>query len=220
MKLHTPSLSAISTLLFDWDGTVVDSATSSFLTFQKALEEVGIRFTRDHFDEHFTPDWHRMYEAVGVPAEKFNEADAAWKRSYPCVTYGCVDGAREVLTTLHQRGYQLGVVTSGSRWRLQPEIADFGLEGLFDVLICNEDVTRRKPDPEGLIKAAAALGCDAGCCAYVGDVPEDILAGRNARMTTVGVRSFYPTSRKLADCGPDLNLDSLADLLKHFQQRT
>lgn len=207
---------AVSTLLFDWDGTIVDSAMSSFLTFQKALEHVGVAFTWEQFDEHFTPDWHRMYEAVGLAAERFPEADAAWKRSYPCVTYGLVEGGRETLRALKQRGYRLGVVTSGSRWRLEPEIRDFDLDGIFDVLVCNEDVKRRKPDPEGILKAVAGLQCDTSCCAYVGDVPEDIAAGRNAQMVAVGVKSLFPTSRKLRDCAPDLNLERFADLLAHF----
>ena len=208
--------SAVSTLLFDWDGTVVDSAMSSFLTFQKALEHVGVAFSWEQFEEHFTPDWHRMYEAVGVTADRFPEADAAWKRNYPCVTYGLVEEAQPTLRALKERGYRLGVVTSGSRWRLEPEIRDFGLDGLFDVVVCNEDVKQRKPHPEGILKAVAGLQCDAHCCAYVGDVPEDIAAGRNAQMVTVGVRSLFPTSRKLAESRPDLNLASFGELLSHF----
>lgn len=206
----------VSTILFDWDGTLVDSAMSSFLTFQKALAEVGIAFTWDHFDAHFTTDWHRMYEAVGLHESLYHQADLAWKRCYPCVNYHAVEGARGTLLELAQRGYRLGVVTSGSRWRLTPEITDFGLVGLFDVVICNEDVKRRKPDPEGLLEGASRLGCETNCCAYVGDVPEDIIAGRSAGMLTVGVRSRYPTSRKLADCTPDLHLESIPELLLRF----
>ena len=216
MTYTAKSFPAVSTLLFDWDGTVVDSAMSSFLTFQKALEHVGVAFTWEQFDEHFTPDWHRMYEAVGLAAHRFPEADAAWKRSYPCVTYGLVENAQPTLRALKDRGYRLGVVTSGSRWRLDPEIKEFGLEGLFDVVVCNEDVRQRKPHPEGILKAIAGLRCETNCCAYVGDVPEDIAAGRNAQTVTVGVKSLFPTSRKLADSGPDLNLERFSELLAHF----
>ncbi len=214
-----PAISEITTLLFDWDGTVVDSVMSSYLTFKKAIECVGVSFTWEQFEAHFAPDWHRMYEAVGVDPARFKEADAAWKASYPCVSYQPVDGARDTLAALKQRGYRLGVVTSGSRWRLTPEISHFGMDDLFDVVICNEDVRRRKPDPEGLLAAATRLRCATGCCAYVGDVPEDILAGRSARMCTVGVRSRFPTSRKLAQSKPDLHLESFPELLMHFQGR-
>jgi HAD superfamily hydrolase (TIGR01509 family) len=132
------------------------------------------------------------------------------------VTYGLVEAAQTTLCALKDRGYRLGVVTSGSRWRLDPEIRDFGLEGIFDVVVCNEDVRQRKPHPEGILKAAAGLRCETRCCAYVGDVPEDIAAGRNAQTVTVGVKSLFPTSRKLAACGPDLNLERFSDLLAHF----
>ncbi len=209
----------ISTLLFDWDGTVVDSVMSSYLTFKKAIECVGVPFTWEQFEAYFAPDWHRMYEAVGVDPSRFAEADAAWRQNYPCVSYQPVEGARDTLTALLQRGYRLGVVTSGSRWRLTPEIAEFGFEGMFDVVICNEDVQRRKPDPEGLLKALTHLACGADCCAYVGDVPEDILAGKNAGMRTIGLLSQYPTSRKLRESAPDLQLESFPQILTHFPAR-
>ena len=206
----------LTTVLFDWDGTIADSVMSSYLTFQKAIEHCGVSFTWEQFEAHFTPDWHRMYEAVGLTADRFAEADSAWKRNYPCVTYPAVQGAVDTLKVLRSRGYRLGVVTSGSRWRLLPEIEEFGMQGLFDVVICNEDVTNRKPHPEGLLKAAAQLNCNSGCCAYVGDVPEDIIAGRNAQMRTIGLQSRYPTSRNLAGSHPDLHLQSFPELLTHF----
>ena len=206
----------ITTLLFDWDGTLVDSAMSSYLTFQKALEHCGLGFSWEQFEEHLTPDWHRMYEAVGLEEARWLIADEAWKKSYPCVEYALVHGAHDTLMELRRRGYKLGVVTSGSRWRLVNEVRDYKLDGVFDVVICNEDVKARKPDPEGLFKAVEKLDCSIGSCAYVGDVPEDILAGKRAKMHTVGVKSAFPTSWKLVEAEPDLNLGSIAELLEHF----
>jgi HAD superfamily hydrolase (TIGR01509 family) len=210
------AMAEITTLLFDWDGTLVDSAMSSYLTFQKALEHCGIGFTWEQFEEHFTPDWHRMYEAVGLEEARWKLADETWKKSYPCVQYELVNGARDTLLALRERGYRLGVVTSGSRWRLTTEVRDYGLDGVFDVVVCNEDVIRRKPHPEGLFKAAETLGRTAAECSYVGDVPEDIMAGKSAGMHTVGVKSAFPTSRKLAESAPDLNLGSIPELLAHY----
>lgn len=206
----------IRTLFFDWDGTLVDSAMSSYLTFQKALEQCGIPFTWEQFDAHFTPDWYRMYEAVGLEREQWLTADKAWRDNYPCVQYSLVKGAKDTLLALRDRGYGVGLVTSGSRWRLVNEIRDFGLDGVFDVVICSDDVSERKPNPEGLFKAAAQVGCEPSSCSYVGDVPEDIQAGKNAGMHTVGVKSRFPTSRKLPESGPDLHLDVIPQLLEHF----
>jgi HAD superfamily hydrolase (TIGR01509 family) len=206
----------ITTLFFDWDGTLVDSAMSSYLTFQKALKHCGIEFTWEQFEAYFTPDWHRIYEAVGLEQERWQMADEAWRKCYPCVQYSLVNGAKDTLLALRDRGYHVGVVTSGNRWRLVNEIRDFGLDGVFDVLICSDDVTKRKPHPEGLFKAAAQLGCEPGCCSYVGDVPDDILAGKNAGMHTIGVKSGFPTSRRLPESGPDLHLEEIPQLLEHF----
>lgn len=206
----------ISVLLFDWDGTLVDSAKSSFLTFQKSLQDVGVDFTREHFEEHFTPDWYRMYEAVGLEADRWLLADKLWKEYYPSEPYTLVEGAHDTLMGLRERGYRLGVVTSGSEWRLQPEIKEFGLTRVFDVVICNEHVQQRKPHPEGLLLACERMGCEPFACAYVGDVPEDIVAGKGAQMHTIGVRSGYPTTRRLPESQPDLLLDTISDLLDHF----
>lgn len=210
------ALAGITTLFFDWDGTLVDSAMSSYLTFQKALEHCGIPFSWEQFEAHFAPDWHQIYEAVGLEQERWLIADQAWRDNYPCVEYALVDGAKDTLIALRDRGYRVGVVTSGNRWRLKNEISDFGLDGVFDVVVCSDDVTRRKPHPEGLFKAAAQMKCEPNCCSYVGDVPEDILAGKNAGMYTIGVKSGFPTSKRLGESEPDLHLEEIAELLKHF----
>ena len=209
----------IDTILFDWDGTLVDSADSSFLTFKKSLEHFGVPFTWEQFDEHYTPDWYRMYEAVGLSADRWKLADSMWKEFYPCEPYSLVAGAHETLTELRRRGYRLGVVTSGSEWRLEPEIREFGLSGYFSVLVCNEHVKERKPHPEGLLKAVAEISCECTSCSYVGDVPEDITAGKRAQMHTIGVRSRYPTSKKLAESQPDIYITSISELLEHFPPR-
>lgn len=217
--MNCTGMKHIETILFDWDGTLVDSVDSAFLTFKKSLEHFDVPFTWAQFDEHYTPDWYRMYEAVGLSADRWKLADAMWKEFYPREPYTLVEGAHATLMELRQRGYRLGIVTSGSHWRLVPEIKEFGLEGMFATLICNEHVSQRKPHPEGLLKASAELKCDSATCSYVGDVPEDIFAGKGAQMHTVGVLSRYPTSKRLPESQPDISINKISDLLEHFPAR-
>ncbi|HEY0385281.1 MAG TPA: hypothetical protein VGC64_04685, partial [Pyrinomonadaceae bacterium] len=55
---------SIRTLLFDWDGTLSDSATSGFEAFQKSFQQLGVHFDQELFDAHYSPNWYAMYEAL------------------------------------------------------------------------------------------------------------------------------------------------------------
>ena len=86
----------------------------------------------------------------------------------------------------------------------------------FAVIICNEDIVNKKPDPEGLELAMLALNVDGSRCAYVGDAPEDIEMGRRGKVMTVGVRSTYPSSARVPAANPDLYLQRITELVDHF----
>ena len=125
-------------------------------------------------------------------------------------------GAQETISGLKERGYRLGVVSSGSECRVGREIRELGLEGFFETVVCNEQMKNKKPHPEGLETAMSSLGCSTEATCYVGDSPEDIEMGKRARILTVGVRSDYPTSWKLKSHEPDILIESLSELLHHF----
>ena len=84
------------------------------------------------------------------------------------------------------------------------------------VVVCNEHIVNKKPHPEGLDLALHRLNCPREAAAYVGDSPEDIQMGKSANVLTIGVRSSYPSSRRLRDAGPDICLESLVELSNHF----
>jgi len=84
------------------------------------------------------------------------------------------------------------------------------------VIVCNEDIANKKPDPEGLQFAMRALSANAKECAYIGDAPEDIEMGRRGNVITIGVRSDYPSSSRVLSAKPDIYLESMAELLDHF----
>jgi len=143
-------------------------------------------------------------------------ADALWLEHYGEQTAEAMAGAVAALAGLQQKGYRLGVVSSGSDRRLAREIQSLGLSDTFEVVICNEHILNKKPHPEGLHTALRLLDCAAANSCYVGDSPEDIYMGKTAGVFTVGVRSSYPTSWRLSEAGPDLYLESIADLPEHF----
>jgi phosphoglycolate phosphatase-like HAD superfamily hydrolase len=82
------------------------------------------------------------------------------------------------------------------------------------VVVCNEDILKKKPDPEGLNKAIAALARTNRECCYVGDTPEDILMGESAQVLTFAVEGGYPRSSPSPLSAT--RLDCIASLLDHL----
>jgi HAD superfamily hydrolase (TIGR01509 family) len=207
---------SITTLLFDWDGTVVDSAQLGLTAFEQSFAALGVPFDAEVYAQVYSPNWYSVYEALGLPKEKWQKADELWVHHYGEQIAQPVAGAPETINELKRKGYGLGVVSSGTQCRVVREVSELGLESVFETVICNEQMTNKKPHPEGLETALRSLNCRREHSAYVGDSPEDIEMGKRANMFTVGVRSDYPTSWKLESYGPDIFLKSFNELLNHF----
>jgi len=208
--------SGINTLLFDWDGTIVDSAHLGLQAFQKAFTELGEPFMLDVYESTYSPNWYATYEALGLPREKWQRADELWLVHYGDQLAELIEGVGDVLLGFHRDGYKLGVVSSGSHNRVRREIESAQLTGIFSVVICNDQVTNRKPHPEGLEKALEQISSRSNETVYVGDSPEDIQMGKAANVLTVGVKGSYPGNSRLLGAEPDIYLESLADLTNHL----
>ena len=218
-SLMPKSLAAINTLIFDWDGTLVDSAHLGLAAYEKAFAELDFAFSKEAYEANYSPNWYAVYEALGLPPEKWERMDELWRRHYSAQTAELVEGAADVLMELRRRNYRLGVVTSGNEDRVCREIEEASLPEIFDVVICAEHIENKKPHPEGLEMALSRMGCAAEQAAYVGDAPEDILMGKHANVLTIGVRSNYPCSTRLLIAEPDLYLETISDLTLHFEDR-
>ena len=212
----TKSTRSIKTLLFDWDGTVVDSAQLGLTAYEKSFAELGVPFDHETYRAVYSPNWLSVYEGLGLPKEQWQRADELWTHHYGEQSAELIEGVGDTIKQLRQKGYRLGVVSSGNECRVNREINDLVLGGFFEVVICHEHITNRKPHPEGLETAMRLLDCRQGEVGYVGDTPEDIEMGKAAGVLTVGVRSAYPTSWRLESCEPDIFIESLSELLVHF----
>lgn len=205
----------IRTVLFDWDGTLADSAGLGLVAFQKTFAELGVAFPMDVYEAAYSPNWYSTYEALGLPKEKWQVADDLWLQHYGEETAELIEGVAGTLLDLHARGRQLGVVSSGSESRVCREIEKSALKDVFDVIVCNEQIVHKKPHPEGLELALQKLNSPRELAAYVGDAPEDIQMGKSAQVLTVGVRSSYPSNKRLLAAEPDIYLESLVELTHH-----
>jgi HAD superfamily hydrolase (TIGR01549 family) len=178
-------------LIFDWDGTIVDSAQAMFLSYRHAYKKhLGITFPRDDADfRRIVP--MRLAESsarYGGPRAAAVAESYSWYYAAEGYKTGRVyAGVREMLIELRRRGYGLGVASNKSRGRIGADIAFLQLDGLFDVLVTSEDTPERKPHPAPLLKAAQQLGLPPAVLAYVGDYSGDIIAAHAADMVAIGV---------------------------------
>lgn len=210
------STQSITTLLFDWDGTLVDSAQLGLTAFELSFAALGATFDPEIYREAYSPNWYSVYQAMGLPKDKWERADELWTQHYGEQSAQLVDGATQTISELQQRGYRLGIVSSGNGIRVARETTNVGVDSVFEVVVCHEQMENRKPHPEGLETALRLMNRSREEACYIGDAPEDIEMGKRAGLLTVGVRSAYPTNWKLKSAGPDIYVESLIELLEHF----
>jgi HAD superfamily hydrolase (TIGR01509 family) len=193
-------------LIFDLDGTLVDTVYAHVFAWQRALAEEGMPV-----------DGWRIHRRVGMSGGLFARAVARevgrelsadevddLQRRHGAIFQELLPerhplpGARELLAALRERGIVHGIATSGRR----PEI-DLSLEALGvgpeTVVIERGDVRRAKPEPDLFLACQAALGVEPEACYVVGDAVWDLLAARRAGMLSVGLLSGgYGTDELLA----------------------
>jgi len=202
----TPGFRAV---LFDWDGTLVNSADRTFHCYRHVFSGFAIPFDRARFEETYSPDWRRTYRAVGLPPEHWPTADARWIDCYESTRSALVPGTADALARIRERRLLLGIVSSGDGRRVRRELATLGLDAYFAAVVCGGDTERGKPDPEPLLVALGRLGLPAAEAAYVGDSPEDVWMARAAGVFSVGIPGGFPNREALVASAPDLLAPSL-----------
>jgi pyrophosphatase PpaX len=209
---------AHSALLFDLDGTLIDSVELIVRSYQHATElHLGQALAREV-----------IVPTIGLSLDAFLEGMApgrgpvlvATYREYMHANHDTLvrpfDGVLEMLRELRVRGYRLGIVTSKRRPAASLAFLRWMLDAHVDVTVCAEDAPRTKPAPDPLLAAAAILGVAPSDCCYVGDTPHDMIAARAAGMCAIAAPWGAGTREELAAAQPDLWLDTPGDLLRHY----
>ncbi len=172
-------------VLFDMDGTLVDTWRLYVESYRKGLEAYYRRSVALEEIISLRPNSEiRMFRrAVGEAdcrriLEVFYEH---YERFHDELFDGCYRGTGGMLDRLRAEGLRVGIVTGKSRRALEITLRRCDL-GPFDVMVADDDVVNLKPDPEGLASAAATLGIDPSECCYIGDSPNDKRAAHGAGM--------------------------------------
>lgn len=201
----------IQGVLFDWDGTLVNSYLADSSAYLAMFKEMGIAWGLEELAQHYSPDWYAVYRAAKLPRKRWQDADTAWRAHYAKHSPKLISGVRRVLSRLAAK-HPLGLVTSGDRDRVQKQLRAFGLTSTFAARVCSGDTKRRKPHPEPLLLALQHMRLDPASCVYVGDAPQDIQMARRAGVRAIGVLGPFPTEKGLRAEKPELLLCSLNEL--------
>jgi beta-phosphoglucomutase-like phosphatase (HAD superfamily) len=201
-------------ILFDWDGTLVDSMGALHRANTAVMSAFGLPFDEALYRRHYVPDWRLMYLRLGVPGDRLDEANELWHATFAAGTdVVAFAGVGEALQQLRDGGARLGVVTAGDRAIVAPQLERSGLARLLPIRVYGDDLDVHKPDPAPLRLALSMVGLDGhpGAAAYVGDAPTDMLMARTVGVHGIGIASVIGDPDELRAAGAEEVAASVAD---------
>lgn len=180
-------------VLFDLDGTLIDTAADFIRIIQQMCREEGRPLVAPELIRTQVSEGARAMVKLVYPELQLEDPVFLQHRQRFLDMYGAdiavdtdlFDGMYPLLEQLEENDIPWGIVTNKPRWLSEALLQALNLSERCAVLVCPEDVTRTKPDPEPMYLAAKQLNLAAEDCIYVGDHPRDIDAGRHAQMLTI-----------------------------------
>jgi phosphoglycolate phosphatase len=204
-------------IVFDWDGTLMDSTQAIVRSAQFAIGEIGMpartdRQIREIIGLGLQESWQALYPDDG--RSDFEAFASAYRRHFLATDQQLSQpypGVRDMLCRLQGMGFLLAVATGKSRHGLDLDLRRTGFESLFDVSrTCDE--SRSKPHPLMLHQIMECLGMDASLTLMVGDTDYDLRMAREADVAAVGVVWGAHRRQRLERQNPEACLEDLCEL--------
>ena len=217
-------------LLFDLDGTLVDSAPDLATALNKTL--------RDLNKKEFDIDTIRSWVGNGVKvlvdrglsgsltidsdldsafAEEALSLFLTYYRESICVDTCFYAGVKEGLLRFKKAGFRLAIITNKPEALIQPVLLGLGVGDVFELLIGADTLAEKKPHPLPLLHAAKYFNAPLEKCLMVGDSKNDILAAKAAKIDSVGLTYGYNYGEDIADNDPEWCFNSFAELTAALQ---
>ena len=215
-----------NTLLFDLDGTLVDSAPDLAFAVNKMLVELGLTpFSQDVIrgwvgngarvliQRALSGNANVSAELDNALTERALEIFFTVYQIHTCVETQLYSNVLETLTALKSSGYRLAIITNKPELFIEPIINGLGLNGLFELIIGGDTLEKRKPDPLPLHHACQQLSVNIEQCVMIGDSKNDILAAKAANMESIALTYGYNYGENIANYQPEAVIDNFDDLL-------
>jgi phosphoglycolate phosphatase len=225
MKLENKKL-----ILFDLDGTLVDSIPDLVVSVNHMLNEIG----REPFDDETVRTW--VGNGVQVLVQRALSGDvnidenidkAFFENSLKifmefyeknvCIKTTIYDNVKDTLEALHGRGYTLAVVTNKPYAFVEPILKKLKINRVFKMIVGGDSLEKKKPDPLQLVHVCEKLGFTIKQSVMVGDSKNDILAAKSAGMQSIGVTYGYNYGEDISLYKPDIVIDNFAELENHLK---
>lgn len=210
-------------VLFDLDGTLVDTSPDFILSLNNVLERNNRKPIEDSLIRRHVSDGSAKLTEIGfnLPRNHYlfdgyrQELLDEYKNNLT-TSSKIFDGIKELLDFLKSNEISFGIVTNKPLEYARPVIENFMELDNSEILVCPDHVNKIKPDPEGILQACSKLRINPSETIYIGDHPKDLEAGISAGTKTIGCRYGY----SLTDCnvfdGADL-VDSAQEIISLIQ---
>lgn len=214
----------VRAVLFDFEGTVVDfqwKLAEAVAETLAALDRAG--FSPEDYGN--SPGYAQLFNRTldladegsgGASAEDARRIISAIYDRYDAdalMRWNAAPDAHRVLDYMKNKGFAVGMVSNVGRTAFKKAAKKLQFEGRLDTVVSRDDVSRIKPHPEGLVKAARTLGVNPAHTLFVGDAFNDVAAARAAGMMACYVSGGEDTLRALEQCAPDLIIAALNELI-------
>jgi beta-phosphoglucomutase len=190
---------AIHAVIFDLDGTLVDSYDAHYEAWRAISATHGVAVTVDDYYSHFgrrnedllRECWMRAGKGE-LTADEIHALDHEKEAAYRALVahrFPIMDGARELVASLRADGFRTAVGSSGPPANVALAIQGLALENAFDAVVTGRDVRRSKPDPECFLLAAERISVPPERCVVFEDAPAGIAAAKAAGMRCIAITS-------------------------------
>ncbi len=214
----------IKALIFDMDGLLVDTEHLAYAAMESFLAKHTVERRQEIHDQMLG---RRLPEAIAIVKEGYQLSDpldeliadyTIMRRDALIGNVRALPGAREAVDFGLASGLKVGLASSGLRDQVMLSLNEAGLNGLFEVEVTGDDVTRGKPAPDLFLKAAEGLGIEPQFCVVFEDAPAGVAAAVNAGMRAVAVPNDHSRAMPFA-IAPEVVLDSLHDAISWLKQQ-
>lgn len=204
----------LETILFDMDGTLIDTNELIMESFKHTFSEYGLSYTRDEMIAFNGPPLIDTFQAIRPDkAQEMVEIFRKHNRAFHTAYVKAFPYVREVVQKLQVKKIAMAVVSSKMESSIRLGLRDAGLLDLFTTFVGVDDISHAKPHPESIDKAIALLDAKKASTLMIGDNYHDIEAGQKAGVRTAGVSWSMKGKAFLEQYQPTFMLDDMRDLL-------